>query len=537
MNNPRDFLPAKYKKKQVDTVDDESIKDRDTYDSIYAAASNKNVYDSPWIDLAKEPKIPEYRNTNTLNLNDVDLKSNSEKGQIGDLNSVKTGLSDVFGSSLTSQPAATPKKKSNGKLAGLLVVFFLVIGVFSSYLLSKQNQDNRQQASVSDPYEESSSIVGCVSGYYACNVGCCGTGGTPTEGKRYSPILGTDVTWDSTQNNSDLSPSIREAIRVELKSRGLLNDNGTIRLTESYTLENYFTSENGKKVYDYCYSGGNLDTSKCQLVTGGYLYIGGSGFSGDPCAPLLTGGADWCQVIGGKSALCIDLGLIRCACNNGIGVIGSSGQTCDNLCGGTNNVCESCTTTSTPETPLTDTPTPTTTPTTTPTPEMPVCSSIEILNINNNIMTTDDDKDLQTGDEVRFRCSAVGNQNVDFNYEFRIWAPGTTAWTNITDTSGTVAKNISGKYIIAGPGHYVAQGRICVGSECQTWEIIEGAPASTAAASTPTPTNTPTPTQSTSCTKDSDCANGYTCYQPPMPTCAVGTFCNQVIPNKYCKAK
>ena len=44
------------------------------------------------------------------------------------------------------------KKNSNNNLASLFIVFFLLIGIFSSFLLSKQTQDNRQQAFVGDPY-------------------------------------------------------------------------------------------------------------------------------------------------------------------------------------------------------------------------------------------------------------------------------------------------------------------------------------------------------------------------------------------------
>lgn len=44
-----------------------------------------------------------------------------------------------------------------------------------------------------------------------------------------------------------------------------------------------------------------------------------------------------------------------------------------------------------------------------------------------------------------------------------------------------------------------------------------------------------TPVVSKFCNTDNDCMRGQVCYQPPMPTCAAGTACAQVMPNKYCK--
>lgn len=131
------------------------------------------------------------------------------------------------------------EKKSANKLAGLLMLAFLVVGILSSYILSKQNQDNRQQAS-SNPYElaKTSKVTNsCDSGWYVCNVGCCGVGGTPTEGKRYSLIVDSiqcpngsgsncvdgHITW---YYDDDLSkrPEIQSAIATELEARGLAVD-------------------------------------------------------------------------------------------------------------------------------------------------------------------------------------------------------------------------------------------------------------------------------------------------------------------------
>ncbi|HOY61376.1 MAG TPA: hypothetical protein PK045_02625 [Candidatus Woesebacteria bacterium] len=37
------------------------------------------------------------------------------------------------------------------------------------------------------------------------------------------------------------------------------------------------------------------------------------------------------------------------------------------------------------------------------------------------------------------------------------------------------------------------------------------------------------------CETDADCPPGYECYQPPMPSCAPGENCLQVMPPKYCR--
>ena len=60
---------------------------------------------------------------------------------------------------------------------------------------------------------------------------------------------------------------------------------------------------------------------------------------------------------------------------------------------------------------------------------------------------------------------------------------------------------------------------------------------------TPTPTRTPTPTIKPTpkpgcgnvCRSSTDCPTGLTCYQPPMPTCAPGRVCTQVMPPKICR--
>jgi hypothetical protein len=204
---------------------------------------------------------------------------------------------------------------------------------------------------------------------------------------------------------------------------------------------------------------------------------------------------------------------------------------------------------------------------------MPVCANIEMLDANNNLMEKDDDKSLALGDKVRFRCSAVGNQDVDFNYEFRIWNINTNSWIDITDQSNTVAKNVSDLYVIGAFGKHIVQGRICWKNECQMWETVSGAPPSTSTSSTSN-TNTGGTSQNgcpegqilastppggcpiingqptlcasepycrqaegINCQSNSDCYDGYFCYQPPMPTCPAGMSCVQVMPSKYCTNK
>lgn len=555
MNDPRDFLPAKYKNGQS------SKKEANVSDQ------SKEEVSSPWKDLAKEPNVPEYRNdfsTPTDKKEQVIEMDSVPTNSVQD-NIVKTEPQNTDNENKNNFPLKTGKKTAN-KLVGLLVVFFLVVGVFSSYLLTKQNQDNRQQASGTDPYSCNSGEPNCKCAYNGSTLEC----------------------------------------RIDTSDDGC--DPGMTTLSNG---------DPGMCYNDHC-----RDSSSGGIICG---YI----TDDDPCTSESMGG-DWCDNPSTTHVeTCEEAGLLRCHCGgtgNGWWVIGSGGD-CGDICEDANAVCPSCNPPEEP--PTTTTPPPTATPTPPPQPlvcgefgcnqnsdcaagltcqsvtsngqskkicskgenqlfcaanpttanccqsqPIPVCASIEMLDSTNNIMEGNDDADLKSGDEVRFRCSAVGNQDVNFNYEFRIWAPGTTTWTNITDTSGTVAKNISGKYVIAGPGHYVAQGRICVGTECQSWEIINGAPATPAlttqscsgqnatacqtgyvcsavpAGGCPTTTvngvtsttacaSTPICRQAEgiNCSTNSDCFDGYTCYQPPMPTCPAGMSCAQVMPAKYCKAE
>jgi hypothetical protein len=102
---------------------------------------------------------------------------------------------------------------------------------------------------------------------------------------------------------------------------------------------------------------------------------------------------------------------------------------------------------------------------------MPVCANIEMLDKDLNLMTGTDDERLKSGDELRFRCSAKGNQSVNFNYEFRILPPNSTDWLDITNQGEE--KDLSKIYTLENFGQHIVQGRICVGNECQVWEAID----------------------------------------------------------------
>lgn len=541
MYNPKDFIPAKYKK-NTDQVGDSSN------DAKIDTKTN-----SPWSDLAKEPEIPEYRSSVTLDESGIKNKLDASH-KIDELREISQKQ--------TSSINPKNKTKNTKKLTGLIMVFFLVIGVFASYFLTKQNQDLRQQA------------------YVPCDTGdpYCGANGRCVSG--YKMIDGECV-----PNNVTVTPDSCGANMHMI---------------------------DGNCVHETCRKLANGDIL-CGYIT-----------DDDPCTEDSMGG-DWCDDPNtGKTETCEEAGLIRCQCSAGWWVIGQA-DSCSDLCGDANADCPSCPTTPKPTSPP-KTPPPTKTPTPTPPPQplacgefncvqnsdcqsgltcqsvvvdgqdkkicskgesqlfcaanpttanccesqpMPVCASIEMLDANNNLMKTNsnDDDVLKIGDKVRFRCNAVGNQDIDFNYEFRIWDTSTTSWANITDTSNTVAKNVSDLYTIGNFGKHVVQGRICWGNDCQTWEIVAGAPPNTAlcygenavacedgyvCSATPAggcPTITVDGVTMSSacasvpvcrvaegidCQTNADCFEGYTCYQPPMPTCPAGMSCAQVMPSKYC---
>ncbi len=465
MYNPRDFIPTKYKK-NIDKVSSSSDDEK----------PSESIIDSPWSDLAKEPQTPEYRSNITLSENGIknELNASSKLEELKEISQ-----EEQTPSSLNLKNKSSNKKK----LTGLLMVFFLVIGGFASYMLSQQNQDNRQQASTGseDPYPTDNS---------------CGTNMT-----RWSDGY---CRWDNCRATS----------------------NGKI-------LCGYITDQ-------------------------------------DACTEQSMGG-DWCDNPNtSRVENCEESGLMRCQCSAGWWVIGKA-PSCSELCGDANADCDDC---PTPTPPPgggggSGEPTPTPTPpaellacgttgctqnddcqngltcqsvtvnsqstgicakgenqlfcAANPTTDnccisqaMPVCASIEMLDASNNLMTGDADKNLKVGDEVRFRCNAVGNQDVDFDYQFRIWDKSTTTWVDITDSSGTVAKNISDTYKINNFSKHVVQGRICWGTECQVWEIVEGAP---------TTKGEPLPlindVRSLNCFEENaiPCADGYICSATPAGGC------------------
>ena len=425
MNNPRDFLPAKYRNDQ----------------------------------------------------HSGDIVGNGTNTQ----SSVSTNTINSVSSATQDKPLII-KRKNGLKIAGILVILFLVVGIVASYMLSQENQDNRQQASepTCDPLDPYCQNGRCISGYMP-------------EGETCVPISvsGTDCGEGMHHvSNGDPNRCYNETCRNT-------PDGGII----------------------------------CGFIT-----------DDDPCTQDSMGG-DWCDNPNTTHVeTCAEAGLIRCQCSAGAGggwwVIGSA-DSCGDLCDDANANCSDCTTTIDDGCEGNDcnpTDTPTGTPTeppqkmicgetgcsqnidcesgltcqtinnngsttkicargenqlfcaANPTTEncctsqaIPVCASIEMLDSTNTAMTAEDDAKLKSGDEVRFRCSATGNQDIAFDYQFRVWAPDTNFWTNITDTSGTVAKNVSDSYVITNPGHYVAQGRICVGTECQAWELVTGSPATTSA--------------------------------------------------------
>lgn len=534
MYNPKDFVPAKYKK-ITDKVSDSSDDQK----------PSKVAIDSPWSDLAKEPQTPEYRSNVTLGEDGIknELDASSKLEELKEISQEE----QLAPSSLNLKKNSSNKKK----LTGLLMVFFLVIGVFASYMLSKQNQDTRQQASGGEePYPD-------------LNDNSCGAQRT-----RWS--------------------------------------DGVCR------------HESCRKLNDIIICGYTTDQ--------------------DPCTEQSLGG-DWCDDPNtSRVENCEESDLMRCQCSSTWWVIGKA-PSCSVLCQAAGADCSDCTT-PTPTPPPNngggDDPTPTPTPpaeklacgvagctqnddcqngltcqavtvdsqstgicakgenqlfcAAEPTTDnccvsqaMPVCASIEMLDTNNNLMENDDDKNLKPGDEVRFRCSAVGNQDVDFDYQFRIWDRSTANWVNITDSSGTVAKNVSDKYTIGSFGKYVVQGRICWGTECQVWETVEGAPTTKGeplplindmrevdmkevscvgnadicedgyVCAVAPPGGCPTmvvdgvermsacayrPTcrkaEGIECTADNDCFEGYNCYQRSQPDCLPGvTTCQKVKPS-YC---
>ena len=669
MTDPRDFLPAKYNKTQ---------KDKSVFPPTDLKAENQSSkIDSPWADLAKEPKIPTYRNA-------VDSSNNNNNDQVGDEKNSTTAFSDKFLETTNQTSTFTPKRKSNSKLAGLLVVFFLVIGVFSSYLLTQQNQDGRQQASggeeqiekppirvrdegeavkdkpvarfgdadepyptfnfdtrtitvptpaspidlsnlpiptVNDALGTFGQCVGdqckntlkdfenpavLIRGTYPCasNTGRCLVGGTGAQATAKAAI--------------DFGFKIAELVAAEKSGSEKAEiykaiNNGALNIINHNDYNG--VDKDGNPLYSpaqlipYIPCGGITEVS-CEGDGGGTATVG-TGFTlvatyGDEApdgqfifitpeeyARRLAAGENWVPTgVGGVNyphfTTCTDQG-------SGVDLIGCGVELPKDDGDGDN----------TPKPPSTTTIPPSTTtipPTVTTTAPTPICSNIEMLDSTGNIMTADDDEKLKNGDQVKFRASAANASSSVITYEFRLMAPNTTAWQNITNTSaGAAAANVSAAYAIISSGHHIVQARICVSGVCQAWENVDISETaltptpsvtttatsipSTTATATVSPTTTPTiaklgercgtisgnvvacesgtycssvpaggcsiingqqtrcatapyclQAEGLTCSTNVDCFSGYSCYQPPMPSCPAGQSCIQVMPAKYCKS-
>lgn len=486
MPKATDFLPSRYQNKTSNTktgikTDPQKLDSKPTRKEVVPATPFAGLGD----DDSKE--IPNYSVAKMTEASQKEVKTDS----------VPTNIK----SSTASQNPRTKKRKAN--ITGVVALLFLVVGVVASYFLINQNQDIRQQAKFAecDP---------TLDAYCVCRGGVC---------------------------------------TIQEPGPGITCPSG-------------YSPHDGHCYHDSCFDGsGDLD-------------ICGGSSDGDPCTQDSYGG-DWCDDPStAHHETCSEMGLIRCKCgpgnDQGWWVIGVEGQRCGELCDEAGIDCDDC--------PPEKTPTPTKPPTGTPTPtpepiacgdtgcqrnsdcssgltcqqvsindqttgicalgenqlfcaaepnkencceatSMPVCNSIDMLNADNTMMTGDDDKSLETGDQVKFQCTSRGNQSVSFDYQFRILTPS-GQWVDITDSSNVTANNISAPYTINEYGPFVAQARICVGNDCQSWESVPGAP--------PAERN---------CQTDADCGSGYFCYQPAMPPCPEGFSCAQVMPDKVCQPK
>lgn len=520
MNNPRDFLPAKYKKNQSS---------EDIGDSFSAKDNSLDKIDSPWSDLAKKPEVPSYRSVLPV----------ERKVEEKDQTPVYSPMSDNLAKEEPVKNTFIPKKRPNTKLAGLLVVFFLVIGLFSSYLLSEEGQDNRQQASSSckagTPY--------CVCGNSGCQI-------VPPTTITPPPVLEDRFGWCGTCNPE------RPATEADWASTSLqisgtyLWKNPATGIIERYVIDLPSTHEaatlygtNWPGVNDYiedpdgvgdveiapflmCGTGNGYNTTNCTdnasclIVEDGRCYLTTTAYQeqfldqGYTWVPDGTGCGEGATVggIATDSIDCVEYHFTTCL-NQGSGV---NGYGCD--VEETNNNDDD-TPTSTP--PITLTTTVTQPPTVTTTAPGPVCSNIELLDSTGNVMAGDDDESLKSGDQIRLRATATNTSSAVVTYEFRIWAPNMSSWTNLTNTSaGSSAANVSAVYTINSSGHFVAQSRICVSGVCQAWETVAGSPSSTQTGS--------------ACTTDANCSSGYYCYIDPTPSGAqtlvapTGNYCKVI---------
>ncbi|MFC1653405.1 hypothetical protein ACFL1M_00985 [Patescibacteria group bacterium] len=367
----------------------------------------------------------------------------------------------------------TAQKKTVKVLLGALALLLVGSGVFVGNSLVQQDTDNRSQAS--DDHHQGSYYEGCDSGWYACNTGCCGVGGTENEGNRYSPLCGSpddeDCTWNSNTTLDELreDPDLWQDILDEMQNNGLgINDNNGIVTVIRTDVQDQIDSN------EYLQAG--LDSGLCRVIAGGWVFCGNDGGYTDPCAPIIGGGGDWCQVLGGEGALCSDIGAVRCHCNNGQWVIGYA-DGCDDLCGGTNNICESCPPEEPPEEP----------------PVNPgshlECVDYACMNVaGDEADSCDDDLDCipdstltcnslqstpnlpEIGDSVRFACSGSSSPDpIDhYNFEYSINNSPLQALAEDGKGSGN-----SVPLLIDSPGDYVVACQACRSSDesdCTNWQ-------------------------------------------------------------------
>ena len=399
--------------------------------------SVKEPENSPWADLTKVDSSPSYPS-----LTNPDLKSNS-------VDEVKpNATAETMAKDETSNDQPKNKPRLNN-LAGVLIIFFLATGLVASYFLMQESQDTRQQAS---------SGVGA-----SCYVG---SQPSPPFDKKSCNCNGTNVWFDNTGYCGD-----KAASGETTSTPGTAHDAtyGLCAVYYKYGCTNTGSPNDppGSTNYAGCWT---CTSSGCSIKSGpGYEH----------CAAN-------CQVWKWK---CDRIDNLSGGCQDGTPSVSSSqsfsancgAEQIDVTCGGQSRDFRSrindqpCTTTTTPP-PTTTTPPPTVTPTPTPTPTPPpvlVCADIEMLDATGNTMTEDDDKDLRDGDQVRFRANHSGSATGKITYEFRILAPNTSTWTNLTNADASVsAPNVSAIYTIVSSGEHVAQARVCLDGQCQSWETI-----------------------------------------------------------------
>lgn len=163
MANPRDFVPAKYKKPTTDKdnvvaaseVNSPTIVTPITPTNLATPDTQKT--DSLWSGLASDETSKPLDNAIAISKQAMSADPNpTEQTDVIDTASPSEDSQsniDIPSAGDTATPTkqfAKPKSKQN-KLAGILVILFLVVGTMAGYFLMLQNQDGRQQASQGAP--------------------------------------------------------------------------------------------------------------------------------------------------------------------------------------------------------------------------------------------------------------------------------------------------------------------------------------------------------------------------------------------------